>query len=124
MPDVSATLARIAALGRDEMRSLQLRKLRRQMERLVTTSAFYRDRWTTAGVTPDDIRSVDDLRRIPTIGKSDCLADQTAHPPYGTRLGIRPEEVALVCMTGGTSGQGQEIYGRSHADVALQSTLR
>ena len=55
--------------------------------------------------------------------KADFLADQTEHPPFGERLGIPREEVALVNMTGGTSGQGQEIYGRvsarhSHAGLS------
>ena len=120
MSDAAAILARMGALSRDELRQLQLAKLRRQMERLVATSAFYRDRWAAAGVTPGDIRSIADLQRIPTVSKADCLADQTACPPYGTRLGVAPGEVALVCMTGGTSGQGQEIYGRTHSDLALQ----
>ena len=119
-PDASPILARMAALGREELQALQLSKLRRQMRRLLASSAFYRDLWAAAAVTPEQIRSPDDLRRLPTITKADCLADQNAHPPFGTRLGIRPEDVALVCMTGGTSGQGQELYGRSHSDLALQ----
>jgi len=120
MDSSSDTIARMAALGRDEMQALQLAKLRRQMQRLQTTSGFYRDRWRQAGVGPESIRTVADLRRLPTITKADCLADQNEHPPFGRRLGIARGEVALVCMTGGTSGQGQEIYGRSQRDQVMQ----
>lgn len=116
----SAIIDRMTALDAAGMRALQLGKLRRLVERLDASSTFYRDRWRKAGVTPDSIRSLDDLRRLPTIGKADCLADQNAQPPFGARLGIRPDEVALVCMTGGTSGQGQEIYGRSQRDLVMQ----
>ena len=123
MSESSAIIARMAALDGAGMRALQLRKLRRLVERLDASSAFYRDLWRKAGVTPDSIRSLDDLRRLPTIGKADGLADQNAHPPFGRRLGIDAGEVALVCMTGGTSGQGQEIYGRSQRDLVMQGYL-
>ncbi len=116
----SAIIARMGALSRDDMQALQLAKLRRQIERLQAASGFYRERWKKAGLRLDDIRSLGDLRRLPTFTKADCLADQNAHPPFGQRLGIPRQDVALVCMTGGTSGQGQEIYGRSPHDLVLQ----
>ena len=63
------------------------------------------------------------MRAFPLSTKADFLADQTEHPPFGERLGIPREEVALVNMTGGTSGQGQEIYGRSQRDIHMQGYL-
>jgi len=116
----SAIIARLGALSRDEIQALQLRKLRRQIARLQASSAFYKERWDQAGLRLEDIRSLADLRRIPTMTKADCLADQDAYPPFGRRLGIAREDVALVCMTGGTSGQGQEVYGRSQRDLVMQ----
>lgn len=116
----SAIIARMGALSRDDMQALQLAKLRRQIERLQATSGFYRELWDKAGLRLDDIRSLADLKRIPTMTKADCLADQNDHPPFGRRLGIAREDVALVCMTGGTSGQGQEVYGRSQRDLVMQ----
>jgi phenylacetate-CoA ligase len=116
----SAIIERMAALSRAEMQALQLQKLQRQVARLYESSGFYRERWEAAGVRPEDIRSLADLRRLPTMTKADCMADQAAHPPFGRRLGIAREDVALVCMTGGTSGQGQEVYGRSAHDLFMQ----
>jgi phenylacetate-CoA ligase len=120
MNSSSAIIARMGALGRDEMQALQLAKLRRQLERLHAASGFYRDRWEQAGMRLQDIRTLADLRRIPTMTKADCLADQNEHAPFGRRLGIAREDVALICMTGGTSGQGQELYGRSQRDLVMQ----
>jgi phenylacetate-CoA ligase len=113
-------LARLGALSRAEMRALQLKKLRRQVARLYAGNAFYRARWQAAGAGPEDIRSLDDLRRLPMVTKADYLADQNDHPPFGQRLGIARDAVGLLCTTGGTSGQGQEFYGRSQADLVLQ----
>lgn len=120
----SAHLARLAALSRSELEALQLRKLRRQLSRLHGSSMYYRRQMKKAGLTPDALTSLDVFRaRFPLSTKSDFLADQTEHPPFGARLGIAREEVALVNMTGGTSGQGQEVYGRSQRDIHMQGYL-
>jgi len=120
----SPLLAGLAAMSQPELQALQLAKIRAQMERLWQTSPFYRAKWQQAGVTPDQIRSLDDFRkRVPTVNKQDFLQDQTDHPPFGGRLGIRREDVALVTLTGGTSGQGQEVYGRSQHDIAIQGHM-
>jgi phenylacetate-CoA ligase len=120
----SAHLARLATLSRSELEALQLRRLRRQLSRLHGSSMYYRRRMNEAGLTPDALASLDVFRaRFPLSTKSDFLADQTEHPPFGARLSIAREEVALVNMTGGTSGQGQEIYGRSQRDVHMLGYL-
>ena len=120
----SGRLARLAALSRPELEALQLRRLRGQLDRLYETSAYYRRLMDKAGLVADAVVSLDAFRgRFPLSTKSDFLADQSEHPPFGERLGIPREEVALVNMTGGTSGQGQEIYGRSQRDVHMQGYL-
>ena len=117
----SARLARLAALSRAELEQLQLHKLRRQLARLNATSDYYRARMARGGIDPARLASLGEFRaRFPLSNKTDFLADQTEHPPFGARLGIAREDVALVNMTGGTSGLGQEIYGRSQHDVHMQ----
>jgi phenylacetate-CoA ligase len=114
----SPLLARFAGLTRPELEALQLAKLQRQMARLAASSPYYAERMARARLTADAITSLELFaERFPTSSKADFLADQQAHPPFGARLGIPREQVALVNMTGGTSGQGQEIYGRSQRDV-------
>jgi phenylacetate-CoA ligase len=120
----SSRLASLAALSRTELETLQLQKLRQQLKRLHRTSAYYRRRMDEARIEPEALRSLDHFyARFPFSTKADFLADQTACPPFGERLGIGRDQVALVNMTGGTSGQGQEIYGRSQHDVHLQGYL-
>src|SRR5271170_7797301 len=120
----SPLLAHVAGLSRVELERLQLTKLRRQLERLYAQSPYYRARMDQARLKPDHITSLAIFKeRFPTSNKADFLADQLAHPPFGARLGIPRDQVALVNMTGGTSGQGQEIYGRSQRDVHMQGYL-
>lgn len=119
----SARLRALAAMTRPELEAMQLEKLRGQLARLGATSGYYRRRLQLSGLDPERLRSLADFARFPTSDKADFLADQTAHPPFGERLGIPRREVALVNMTGGTSGQGQEIYGRSQRDVHMLGYL-
>ena len=122
--DASATLARVERLTRAELEGLQLRKLQSQVDRLWHTNPFYRAKLEAAKVSPDQIRSLEDFNgRVPLSTKADFLADQEAHPPFGRRLGVPRDQVTLVNMTGGTSGQGQEVYGRTDHDIAVQGYL-
>ena len=121
----SATLARYrAALPRRARARSHSIELKRQLARVHRTSGFYRAKLASAGTRPEDMRSLEDFaRRCPTSNKADFLRDQQEHPPFGTRLSVARDTVALVNMTGGTSGQGQEVYGRTHHDIALQGFL-
>lgn len=123
-PAASAALGRFERMSRADLEALQLAKIQRLVNRAWNTNAFYRRKWEAAGVRPEQIRTLADFReRIPVCTKDDFLVDQREHPPFGERLGIAREQVALVSMTGGTSGQGQEIYGRSQHDIAMQGFL-
>jgi phenylacetate-CoA ligase len=120
----SPLLAHVAGLSRAELEKLQLTKLRRQLERLYAQSPYYRARMDGVGLKPESITSLATFKEhFPVSNKADFLADQLAHPPFGHRLGIPRGQVALVNMTGGTSGQGQEIYGRSQRDIHMQGYL-
>jgi phenylacetate-CoA ligase len=120
----SPLLAEVAGLSRADLERLQLVKLKRQLARLFDTSPYYSAKMDAAGLKPDQITSLAAFReRFPLSNKTDFLADQNEHPPFGGRLSIPRDRVALVNMTGGTSGQGQEIYGRSQRDIHMQGYL-
>ena len=81
----------------DELRDLQLRKLRAGLADVVKTNAFWRARLT-------DIHSWDDFDRMPLTTKSELLADQQAHPPYGTNLTYPLDRYVRLHQTSGSSG--------------------
>jgi phenylacetate-CoA ligase len=120
----SQVLARLAAMSREEMLRLQFAKLKRQLDRQYGKNAFYRERFDRNKVNLDRVRDLEGFAAaIPMMGKPDCLDDQSANPPFGRRVGVPLEEVVMVNLTGGTSGQGQEVYGRTNRDVAMQGYL-
>lgn len=120
----SPMLDRLASLSRGELEGLQYAKLHRQLARVYQASSYYRGKMDGARLTPERIGSLAAFRSaFPFSDKADFLQDQNANPPFGARLSIPQSDVALVNLTGGTSGQGQEFYGRSQRDVHLQGYL-
>ncbi len=79
----------VETLARTDLETLQLQRLQQQVRRCYEASAFYRERLQRAGVTPEDIRNLSDIRRIPFTTKSDLRDEQAAHPPYG-RFALAP----------------------------------
>jgi len=53
-----------------ELRELQLRRLRRQLAYAADHVGYWRERFAAAGVTADQVQSLDDLRRIPILTKA------------------------------------------------------
>lgn len=91
-------------LPRDKLAGLQLQKLRALLDELWGKNAFYTGKLKAAGVEPRDLRSLDDLARLPMTLKSELVEDQAAHPPFGANLTYPLEAYARFHQTSGTSG--------------------
>jgi phenylacetate-CoA ligase len=70
--------------SRDELHAIQEQKLAAAVPFLYENSGFYRRRFTRLGMTPDDLRRLDDLPKWPVIDKAEMMDDVLAHPPYGS----------------------------------------
>jgi phenylacetate-CoA ligase len=92
-------------LPRAELGALQLVKLRHLCEWAAARSPFYRRSFAAAGFRPDQLRTLDDLRRIPLLTRADWMASQAAAPPYGELPVIGPEAAIRLHTTSGTSGK-------------------
>lgn len=95
---------RVERMGRDELAALQLERLKWQVRRCYEGSAFYRERLDAAGVGPDGIHILDDLRRIPPVTKQELRAEQEAHPPFGRYAVAPPSEWGELHPSTGTTG--------------------
>ena len=95
---------RIECMARDELASLQLERLKWQVRRCYRDSEFYRERLDAAGVGPDSIRALDDLRKIPFVTKQELRDEQQAHPPFGRYAVARPETWGELHPSTGTTG--------------------
>ena len=91
-------------LPRDKLAALQLGKLQGMSRELWGRNAFYTNKWKAAGVTPDDIRSLDDLVRLPFTKKSELMDDQASNGPFGTNLTYPLDAYVRMHQTSGTTG--------------------
>ncbi|MCW2499654.1 MAG: coenzyme synthetase [Frankiales bacterium] len=107
--------------GRAVVEQTQLAKARRLLER-VRTNPFYGPRYAGTGLAPDDPDLLALWRSLPLVDKADVLADQRAHPPYGTRLGVGVQDVREIHLTSGTSGFGQEAFALTEEDLAVSGS--
>ncbi|BAL27023.1 phenylacetate--CoA ligase family protein [Azoarcus sp. KH32C] len=91
-------------LPREELRALQLQKLQAMMAELWGKNRFYSNKWKGVGVEPRDIRTLDDLARLPLTTKSELMEDQAANGPFGTNLTYPIEKYTRLHQTSGTTG--------------------
>jgi phenylacetate-CoA ligase len=96
----------LETLDTEKRQRLQLRKFQRIFKWAYNRSRFHRKLYDLAGITPDDIRSLDDIRLVPTVEKSMMRDIQRKDPfPYGDALCVPLEDVTEFRQTSGTTGQ-------------------
>ena len=90
----------IECMSREDMKKLQDERLVAQVKHVYENVKYYRDLMDEKGVTPDDIKSTDDLHKLPFLTKAD-LRDAY---PYG--LLAKPlSECTEIHSTSGTTGK-------------------
>ncbi len=92
-------------LSRDELQALQAHRLRKAVERAMATSVFHKRLFDEAGVGPDDIRTVDDIVKLPFTTREAWMENQSSHPPFGEMAAVPSAESIRYHTTSGTSGR-------------------
>jgi len=96
----------LETLPQEKIRNLQLKKFKNIFAWAYDRSKFHRSLYEKAGIKPEDIRSFDDIRRVPKVEKSMMRDIQKKDPyPYGDALCVSLEEVSEYRQTSGTTGQ-------------------
>jgi len=104
-------------MGKDELLELSFQLFRQEVTSAYDSNPFYRRKFEQAGVKPSDIRTREDVWRLPVSTKQEFLEDAAAHPPFGSRSQASRDQVSLIVETSGTSGHGREVHPLSLADV-------
>jgi phenylacetate-CoA ligase len=91
---------KIETMPFDDLKKLQCKRLRETVARAYTKNEMYRQKFKKAGVTPDDIRTLDDLEKMPFLTKDD-LRD---YYPFGL-LCVNLNECVEVHASSGTTGK-------------------
>jgi phenylacetate-CoA ligase len=92
-------------MPRAQLDRLHLARVQALLHFAYESSAFYRRKFDAAGVRPDDVRSLDDLKtKVPITDKSEFIGLQQGKPPYGDTLTLPMELIAHHAETSGTTG--------------------
>jgi phenylacetate-CoA ligase len=92
-------------LNRKALEELQGERLRALLDEVHPNSAFVARKFAEAGIDPRTIKAPADLARLPLTTKTELLADQEKHPPYGTTLTYPRERYCRLHQTSGTTGR-------------------
>ena len=103
----------IETASRDEIVAMQNTKLVKQVQHVWDNVPYYRKKMEAKGVTPADIRSIEDIRKLPTLSKQD-LRDSY---PYGL-LGMPLKDCVRIHSTSGTTGKRVVAFYTQH-DIDL-----
>ena len=104
-------------MPREALEAIQLRRLQTTVSRVYNTVPFYKKRFTEKGVKPDDVRSLDDLHRLPFTYKDD-LRDNY---PFGM-FTVPMDSVVRIHASSGTTGQ-PTVVGYTARDIQTWSEL-
>ncbi len=101
----------------DELRELQLRRLRQTLAHAYANVPFYKSGFDKAGVHPDDVNSLEDIRHFPFTVKND-LRDNY---PFGL-FAVPREQVVRIHASSGTTGK-PTVVGYTQADIDMWAGL-
>jgi phenylacetate-CoA ligase len=101
----------------DELRALQLKRLKATLQHAYANSPVYRRKFDEAGVHPDHCRSLADLQRFPFTGKSD-LRDAY---PFGM-LAVPRDRCVRIHASSGTTGK-PTVVAYTQGDIATWASV-
>ncbi len=117
-PDASYMFERgTETMSRDALAALQLDRLKTTVRRAYESVAHYRRAFEEAGIVPDDVRSPEDVSRLPFTTKAD-LRD---HYPFGM-FAVPRAQLARLHASSGTTGK-PTVVGYTAADLSTWAAL-
>ncbi len=95
----------VETLPREQLEKLQFERLKKTLRRVYQKVPHYKAKFNQANVKPDDIKSLEDVRKLPFTTKEDLYVDY----PFGL-LTIPVEKVIRVHTSSGTTGKPKAIF--------------
>ena len=111
------TLEPIEKAGIDELRSLQLQRMKWSLEHAYANVESYRKKFDAAGIHPSDLRELSDLSKFPLTDKHDMRANY----PFGM-FAVPMEDIVRLHASSGTTGK-PVVVGYSRNDIDMWSRV-
>jgi phenylacetate-CoA ligase len=118
---------RIERLSRDELRALQLERLKRQIAYNYCGSPYYREKMDAAGIAPAAVRSFEDFAHVPLMDKDEHRSVQERSlaehgTPFALLACAPADTIVRVSATSGTTGM-PTLYSVTANDVAVVNEM-
>ncbi len=104
---------KIECAGKDEIKAIQTERLKSTVARCYNNVEHYRKKLDKAGVKPEDIKTLDDIRRIPFTEKND-LRDNYPYKLFAVPM----KEVVRIHASSGTTGK-PTVVGYTQNDIDM-----
>ncbi|MDQ6598229.1 phenylacetate--CoA ligase [Bacillus salipaludis] len=101
----------IEAMSRTELEALQFLRLKQTIRKVYENVAHYKGKFEELGITPQDIQSLDDVKKLPFTKKQDLRE----HYPFGL-FAVSMDEVNRIHGSSGTSGK-PTVVGYTKNDI-------
>ena len=112
--------AKEETMSRDEIEAIQLARLQENVTRVYEKVQPYRKKMDEAGVKPQDIRSLADLKRLPFVTKQDMRDNY----PFGL-FAVPKDDLVRIHASSGTTGKPTVVgYTRRDLDVWTETVSR
>jgi phenylacetate-CoA ligase len=103
--------------SRDELRAVQLERMKWSLTHAYQNVEHYRRTFDAAGVSPDSLQSLDDLRKFPFLSKADFRAQY----PFGL-FAVPRQQIARLHASSGTTGK-PTVVGYTARDIDTWANL-
>lgn len=95
----------LETMPKEQLKLLEEEKLRKQIDYAYNTSPLYQRKMDEVGLKPEDIKTREDLAKIPFTTKDELRETQEKHTPFGAHQCANPKDIVRVHGTSGTTGR-------------------
>ena len=95
---------KIETMPSHDLAKLKEKKLPEAIKR-ACASPFYKKRFKEIGADPNDIKTMDDLEKLPFTTKEDLRRSQLKNPPFGDYCGVPMGRISNIYASSGTTGE-------------------
>jgi phenylacetate-CoA ligase len=105
MADAQYWNKHMETLSADQYRSIHTERLLQQLAYVSKGSVFYQKKFRASGVDVKNIKSIEDLGKLPFTEKAELRDSQLASPPLGLHMACPMKKVKRIYSTSGTTGR-------------------
>ncbi|MFO0795390.1 MAG: AMP-binding protein [Candidatus Brocadiaceae bacterium] len=97
----------------DKNQTLQFELLKKQIQRVFHKSKFYRDKFSRTMVTPDDIKSIEDIHKLPFTTREELQNN------FDHILSVSSDEIKMFIQTSGTTSGSPLTLAHTKNDINM-----